>query len=258
MDGVTILNQVISGGIIVALTGIVSYLFKINSALARLMTRQEQQDARLMLLEADKPISGNGQHRVQIRTAKRGGALTWALILLAILALSTLSGCQLLGLDLEQAQRDTEETSQAMELLVEKAEVISDHIARLEDSWQQAEAGNNIEQMIQIWPKLQTAYQDSKLTKTELAELQAVFHGRVAAFREAKDTTGYLQAALGLLAGAASAFFPGLGMIRRRNRIIKTTARNVEQANGNLDRIKMLQKNSLLPDEVLLLDSLRQ
>ncbi|MEE9311300.1 MAG: hypothetical protein V3V10_02695 [Planctomycetota bacterium] len=259
MDGITIINQVISGGVIIALSSIVAFMFKINTALSRMMVRQEQQEARLMLLETSKPSAGNnGQHKATNRIAKRGGALTWALMALLLTVMSLLSGCQLFGLDMDQAQRDAQETSVAMELLVEKAEVISNHIASLEHDWQQAEADNNIERMTKLWPQLQAAYQDARLSKTELTELQGVFNKRITAFKEAKDTTGYLQAALGLFAGAASAFFPGLSMIRRRNRIIKTTARNVKEGQGSLDKIKALQSKYLSSIDRTILNKIRK
>ncbi|MDC1142115.1 hypothetical protein OAU50_03415 [Planctomycetota bacterium] len=257
MDGTTIMNQVISGGIIAALTGIVAYLFKINTALSRLMLHQEQHNVRLDKLETQEPAN-NGQHRgTDARSFKRGSASTWLLVLLGVFAFSVLSGCKLLGLDMEQAQQDAEETSVAMELLVDKAEAISIHIAQLEESWKQADADNDIERMGKLWPQLQAAYKDARLSKTEIDQLQVVFSKRVTAFKEAKDTTGYLQAALGLFAGGLSAFFPGLSMIRRRDRIIKTTAQNVTNGDGRLARVKELQKQTLTPSDALLLDQLR-
>ncbi|MDC1142314.1 hypothetical protein OAU50_04425 [Planctomycetota bacterium] len=255
MDGMTILNQVISGGIIAALTGIVAYLFKINTALSRLMFRQEQHDMRLEKLEG-KSSRNNGQHSTGRQTT-RGTAMNVCLLALVVTMLLFLPGCKLLGLDMEQAQQDAEETSVAMELLVEKAETISNHIARLEDSWETAEADNDIERMGKLWPQLQAAYKDARFTKDEIDELQSIFNKRITAFRDAKDTRGYLQAALGLFAGGLSAFFPGISMIRRRDRIIKTTARNVRNGDGSLARVKELQKQSLTPSDALLLDQLR-
>lgn len=209
MDAITTIIVAVLGTWIAAVgSGMVVVMWKLNTTTTKLISSMERHEERLD--GHDERLQEHSDHLF-----KKGCKV---LLLMALLLF--LPSCSLLGLDMEQAQADAEETASALEIVANQADAVAQEIVRLEEVWKNAESSNDIERMREVWPQLQSSYQLAKLKKVELKEIQVVFNNRVEQFKEAKDTKGYLQAALGLLGGVAAVFFPGLAAIKRRNKLI--------------------------------------
>ncbi|MEE9312185.1 MAG: hypothetical protein V3V10_07195 [Planctomycetota bacterium] len=241
MDGTNIIGSLISGGILLALGGMIAALFKVNTNLTRLNVQHESTVQRLDRLE----------------NPRKGRVSTALLVLLMFLALFV-SGCSLFGLDMEQAQADAEQTASALEIINKRVPAIEASIDNIVLLYDAAIERGDFEEAKRLAVELQREVKNLELTVDDKNELTATFGKQVSAFKNAKDTRGYLQAALGLFGGVFATFFGGRGMLKRRDKIIRTTASNYDEADGDLPTLKTLQRERLDQSERDLLSKLRK
>lgn len=225
---------------------IVAVLWKLNTTVTRLNSNMDHVDERLD--GHDERLDKHSNHIF--------GKAAKIVVLFALLMI--LPGCSLFGLDMEQAQADAEETASALEIVNKRVPAIEASIDNLVLLYDAAVEREDYDEAKRLALELQSEVKNLELTVEEKTQLTATFDKQVSAFKNAKDTRGYLQAALGLFGGVFATFFGGRGMLKRRDKIIRTTASNYDEADGDVTTLKMLQRERLDQTERDLLSKLRK
>jgi hypothetical protein len=252
MDAITTIIVAVIGTWIAAVgSGMVVVMWKLNISVTKLNSNMERHEERLD--GHDERLKKHSHH-----IFGKGGKVCKVAILFALLMF--LPGCQLLGLDMEQAQAEAQETSDALYILEKRIPAVEATIDQLNVLYDAAIERGDPKEVARIGQNLKKQYEDLRLSKEEEQKLSGVLEKRVEQFKSAKDTRGYMQAALGLFGGVFGTFFTGLGVVKRREKLISVTAKNIDEQFGteSLDAFKKLQTGSLDKAERNLLDRLRK